>query len=326
MRLFVYVYINLILLSFSNLNCQNENHLNVYVHQYSALNKNNNIKKQFEKLNNCTLNCMSFDSSAALLSRIFLEGSKTKADIIIGIDANHIAKLKKINSFLDHNIKNVNLPITWKDKKFIPYSYAYLSFIFNKKLIDKYPKSMDELVNNNNYKIIIPDPRTSTLGLNFTLWIKKIYKDQSSHVWKKLKPKILTFTKGWGEAYGMFMKEEAPIVLSHSTSPAFHTYKKQNNFFSVNFPEGHYLQIRTAAILKSSANYELAYKFLDFITSKEYQKYIPHTNWIYPVIKLSNTPPSGFPTIEPKPLYFSSEYIHKNSPAIIHEWLNVMIK
>ena len=38
----------------------------------------------------------------------------------------------------------------------------------------------------------------------------------------KLKGRMLTVTPGWSESYGLFTKGEAPMVLSYTTSPAYH--------------------------------------------------------------------------------------------------------
>jgi hypothetical protein len=32
----------------------------------------------------------------------------------------------------------------------------------------------------------------------------------------------VTVTKGWSEAYGLFLKGESDLVLSYTTSPAYH--------------------------------------------------------------------------------------------------------
>ena len=54
------------------------------------------------------------------------------------------------------------------------------------------------------------------------MWIKAAYGDESNKIWKGLAPNILTVTKGWSEAYGLFMDGEADLVLSYTTSPAYH--------------------------------------------------------------------------------------------------------
>lgn len=71
-------------------------------------------------------------------------------------------------------------------------------------------------------KIVIEDPRTSTPGLGLVLWVKSIYGDKTADAWSKLAPKVLTVTPGWSEAYSLFTKGEAEMVLSYTTSPAYH--------------------------------------------------------------------------------------------------------
>ena len=53
--------------------------------------------------------------------------------------------------------------------------------------------------------------------------MKAVYGDDSDAAWAKLSDNILTTTKGWSEAYfSLFLAGEAPMVLSYSTSPAYH--------------------------------------------------------------------------------------------------------
>ena len=53
---------------------------------------------------------------------------------------------------------------------------------------------------------MIEDPRTSTPGLGLLLWVRELYGDRAPEAWQKLKPRILTVSKGWSEAYGLFLK------------------------------------------------------------------------------------------------------------------------
>ncbi len=58
----------------------------------------------------------------------------------------------------------------------------------------------------------------------------------------------MTVTKGWSEAYGLFLKGESDLVLSYTTSPAYHIIEeKKDNYAAANFSEGHYLQVEVAA-------------------------------------------------------------------------------
>ena len=77
-----------------------------------------------------------------------------------------------------------------------------------------------------------------------------------------MQPKILTVTKGWSEAYALFLDGEADMVLSYTTSPAYHLIAEENESFEATiFEEGNYLQIEVAGILKSSSKPKLAAHF-----------------------------------------------------------------
>ena len=185
------------------------------------------IKEKFEKNYNTELEFVAVDSAATLLNKIILEGSTTKADIILGLDMNLLDAANKSNLFSKHNIEDINdqiqLPIKWDTENFVPYNYGYFAFVYNNKILKKPPLSMDELINSTEARIVIQDPRTSTPGLGLLTWMKAIYGDKAGNEWKKLNKKIISVTKGWTDAYyNFFMTGEADIVLSYTTSPAAH--------------------------------------------------------------------------------------------------------
>jgi thiamine transport system substrate-binding protein len=186
------------------------------------------------------------------------------------------------------------------------------------------PHSFDDLLKLKNGKqIVIEDPRSSTPGLGLLLWVKSIYKDRAKEYWYKLSPKILTITKGWSEAYDLFLKGEADMVLSYTTSPAYHIIaEKKYNYKYAHFKEGHYMQIEVAAILKSSKQKNLAQKFMRFMLSSKFADIIPTTNWMYPVAKTSKPLPKPFLDRPKKSIILSSEDISKHKKEYIQEWLD----
>ena len=52
--------------------------------------------------------------------------------------------------------------------------------------------------------------------------MREVYGDKAADAWRKLAPKVVTVTQGWSEAYDLFLKGEADMVLSYTTSPAYH--------------------------------------------------------------------------------------------------------
>ena len=286
------------------------------------------IKEKFEKDFNIELEYVAVDSTATLLNKIILEGSSTKADIILGLDMNLFDAANKSNLFAKHKVGNINkqirLPIKWDSDKFIPYNYGYFAFVYNNKNLKKPPLSMNELINSTEARIVIQDPRTSTPGLGLLTWMKAIYGDNAGNEWKKLNKKIISVTKGWTDAYyNFFMAGEADIVLSYTTSPAAHIMFENNFDISASiFEEGNYISIEFAGILKTSKNKKIANDFLKFMLSDDFQSVIPSTNIMYPVNNINNLP-DAFKNLEiPKVLQLNPKEINDNKEDWINEWLN----
>ena len=282
------------------------------------------IKKNFEAQCECELKLVSLGDGVALLNRLRMEGEKSKADIILGLDNNLLDSAEKTGLFAPADIKTdaLKLPIEWTSKTFIPYDYGYFAFIYDTNKIKQPPKSMDELLDSkNNWKIIYQDPRTSTPGLGLMLWIEKIYGDKSADAWKKMAAKTLTVTKGWSESYGLFLKGEGDFVLSYTSSPGYQILNdKKDNYAAALFDEGHYMQVEVAARLKHSPQPELAKQFLQFMLTPEFQGILPTTNWMYPVIDMPLPEVYNVLPLPAKSLQFSAAEVAKERQTWTRLW------
>lgn len=289
------------------------------------------IKEAFEKEHHVTVKFVGLSSSIVALRKIQLEGKKTKADILLGIDTNIAQVAKKTGLFVPHELNSteLDLPFSYTDDIFVPFDYSYCAFVYSEKNVKNVPHSFEELASmSKDFKIVIQDPRSSTAGLALLLWVKSVYGDKAGAYWKRLAPYILTITKGWSEAYGLFLKGEADMVLSYTTSPAYHIIdENRTDIKSAPFKEGHYGQIEVAGILKSSKQKDLAKKFLAFMHSETFADIIPTGNWSYPVTQGSKPLPKAFETLhKPKMLLMDGKVIEKNRKAIVDEWLEAMKK
>ena len=286
------------------------------------------IEKIFEEKHNADLEFVAVDSAATLLNKVILEGDTTKADIVLGLDMNLFDLAEQSGLFTSHNIKDINnlinLPLKWETNKFVPYNYGYFSFVYNEANLETPPKSMGELINSTNARIVIQDPRTSTPGLGLLTWMKALYGDKAGNEWKKLNKKIISVTKGWTDAYyNFFMAGEADMVLSYTTSPAAHImFEERYDILATTFEEGNYITIEFAGILNNSKNKDLANRFLNFMLSEEFQSVIPSTNIMYPVTNIKDLP-EAFDKLEvPKFIQMDPKEINKNKEKWIDEWLN----
>ena len=285
------------------------------------------IEKQFEETYQIDLELVAVDSAATLLNKVILEGSNTKADIVLGLDMNLFDSAKESNLFDKHSLTNLNnklnIPISWESELFVPYNFGYFAFVYNNKNLKNPPRSMDELINSTDARIVIQDPRTSTPGLGLLTWMKTLYGNDAQSNWNKLNKKIIAVTKGWTDAYyNFFMAGEADIVLSYTSSPAAHIMFEENYDISAStFEEGNYISIEFAGILKSSRNKKMANNFLNFMISDDFQSVIPSTNIMYPVTNVEL--PEAYNKLEiPKPLQLNPQDINDNKETWINEWLN----
>ncbi|MDF4744616.1 thiamine ABC transporter substrate binding subunit [Vibrio parahaemolyticus] len=307
-----------------------ENTLTIYTYDSFAADwgPGPKIEQAFEAKCGCDVNFVALDDGVSILNRLRLEGGNSKADIVLGLDNNLMAEAKKTGLLTEHNVDTANtvLPNGWSDTTFVPYDYGYFAFVYNKEKLANPPKSMKELVETrDDLKVIYQDPRTSTPGQGLMLWMKSIYGDDVTQAWQKLASKTVTVTKGWSEAYSMFLNGESDLVLSYTTSPAYHLIAENDSkFATANFSEGHYMQVEVAAKVKGSKNSELADQFMNFILSDEFQSAMPTGNWMYPVIDVEL--PKGFETLSvpSKSLSFSADEVAKMRKSWIREWQSAL--
>jgi thiamine transport system substrate-binding protein len=289
------------------------------------------VKKNFENECDCEVDFVSVEDGVALLNRVRLEGKSTKADIVLGLDTNLTAEAKATGLFAPHGpVENVDVPGDWSDDTFVPFDYGYFAVVYDTEKMKVPPKSLKDLVEGDpDQKIAIQDPRTSTPGLGLVLWVKSVYGDKAADAWAKLKDRVLTVTPGWSESYGLFTKGEAPMVLSYTTSPAYHMIsEKTDRYQAASFSEGHYLQIEVAGITVNGEKNPLSQKFIAFMTGPGFQDAVPETQWMYPAGKTDKPLDPAFDKlVKPaKTLMFSPEEVAKNRKAWVDEWLGVMSK
>ena len=289
------------------------------------------VKAAFEASCDCEINYVALADGVAMLNRLKAEGKDTKADVVLGLDTNLTAEAQATGLFAAHGFKpnELKLPGGWSDAHFLPFDYGYFAIVYDSEVLAQPPKSLREFVEGDvGQKIIIQDPRTSTPGLGLLLWVKQIYGDDAPKAWEKLAKRVLTITPGWSEAYGLFLKGEAPMVLSYTTSPAYHRIAEgSDKYKAARFSEGHYMQVEVAGMIAGSPREALARKFLQFMLSEGFQDIIPQSNWMLPAAATSSPLPEAFQDAEPgKALLFTPEEIAAKRREWTDEWLTAMGK
>jgi len=284
------------------------------------------IEAAFEARCGCDLQYKTGD----LLPRILLEGSGTEADVAIGFNTDVTKRARASGLFAPHNLDTsaLTLPLEWSDDTFLPFNYGHTAFVYDNTKVTDPPASFDALLDApDDLRLVIQDPRSSISGLALVLWVHAVYGDEAQDAWSKLAPKIVTVTKGWSESYGLFSDGEADMVLSYTTSPAYHIVAEEDFTKSAAiFPEGHYFMVELAAKLAGTDNEDLADQFLAFILTEEFQSMIPTSNWSLPAALPREAWPQSFQDL-PMPetvLFYSEEDAAALRDEAIEAWRSAL--
>lgn len=284
------------------------------------------IEKGFEATCGCDVQYVTAGDGAAVLARLKLEGDKTDADVVIGLDTNLTASAEGL--FAPVAAPANTLPVPFSDANFVPFDWGYFAFVYDNTKLKTPPKNFKELAAS-DLKIVIEDPRSSTPGLGLLMWVKAAYGDQAPQIWADLADNIVTVTPGWSEAYGMFLDGQADMVLSYTTSPAYHLIAETDATKSAAlFDEGHYMQVEVAGKTAHTNQPALADAFLAYLTGEEAQTTLITTNWMYPATTPKAGLPKGFETlIQPtKSLLFPAAEAQSLRGKAIEEWQTALSK
>ena len=283
------------------------------------------IAANFEEVCGCDVRFVGAGDGAGLLGRLRLEGARTDADIVLGLDTNLTAEATATGLLAPHGIEApaLDLPIEWTDAVFLPYDWSYFAFVYDTTEVETPPTSFEELIAS-DLDIVILDPRSSTPGLGLVMWVKAAYGDRAPEIWEGLRERVVTVTPGWSEGYGLFRSGEVDMALAYTTSPAYHLIAEDDTTKAAAiFEEGHYMQVEVAAMTAASDQPELARAFLEFMLTDGFQGVIPTTNWMYPARVPGDGLPEGYAAFElpETALLYSPEEAAALREDAIAEWL-----
>ena len=201
-------------------------------------------------------------------------------------------------------------PSGWKERDakaelpagVLPYDFGVLAFIVNREELARrglpVPRHYRDLLTEPFRKqFIVQDPRSSSVGMGFT-WA---WSHWGGGDWKALARQWLVLAPGWDVAYGLFLKNEAPLVWSYTTSEAYHREEGKSQYSAVLFEEGHPVQVEGAAILVGHPEQEPAGRaFLEFLFSRDTQSWIARKQWMFPARRTADAPQSFAKLPQPK--------------------------
>ncbi len=287
----------------------------------------------FEEKTGIKVDVVSTGDAVEMLNRAISEGDQCPADIVMGISDDTASAAYRSGLFASYDspmLNDVDSSLLFdSEKRLLPFDYGAFAFVYDTQSTVPEPKSLDDLKDPiYKDKIILIDPRTSSVGLGLLLWTIEVYgEDGYLDWWRSVGENALTIADSWSSAYGLFTEGEAPIVISYTTSPVYHAmWENSTRYKALIFPEGHSQTIEGIGIMKNSKHRAEAEAFVDFILS-EGQVETAVANSMYPVSSKVVLPEEyKYAPVPEKLLRIEAETISANLERWTDEWTKAMIR
>lgn len=245
--------------------------------------------EKFQKESGISVELVDVGDAGLLIQRLMLEDRQARADLVLGIDqlmlnlAQEKLKWREVK-----NRRGLHLKQSIQHSYFIPFDWAPLTFIYRKGEVEP-PSSLDDLLDNRfKGKITLSDPRTSTPGFQFLLWVLSEKGEvEGFRFLRQLKDHLHSVSPSWSTSYGLFKKGEALLSFSYFTSPIYHWIEEKDMRYQFALMKGNHLyQIEYMAIPEKSKNADAADKFIRFMLKPEVQKIVMRYNFMLPVVQV----------------------------------------
>lgn len=292
------------------------------------------LKKIFEERTGLKISFIEMSDPGITLQKVSFSAEEAMGDIIMGLDQFDIARfsdkvkwkdISHLNTVSQNNYSgfglNLNeLSTTEKFKNFIPYDWSAVTFVKRTDSNYQIQSLADLLKPELKSKVAFEDPRTSSPGLQFLLWVAMTQtEDQAVQFLKDLNTHAHSFSPSWSTAYGLFKNKNADLVLSYITSPIYHLVEeKDSQYQALEFKEGLPIQLEFMGLLGSCKNCEAASKFISFVQSKDGQRIIMNKNYMLPLDK-QITEGTAFDTLRVFKLIDFKVYTKEE----INKWLRI---
>ncbi len=252
------------------------------------------LKEMFEKTCDCHVDFLEGADAGILLQRLKIEGEKLGADLVIGLDQYDLQKAVVQSNWRTLEFSNLDIDpqikAALKNEFFVPYDWGVLTFVTrdNPSIEIPSPLSLDQLLEKPFFrKIALQDPRTSSVGLQFVMWVLKIKGEEAGYKYlSQMMRQVQSFSPSWSASYGLFKSGQADLVFSYTTSPLYNQIEEKNTHFkALEMVEPNPVQVEFVGIPTSCQHCDLAEKFLNVMLSVEGQKVIMEKNYMLPVFK-----------------------------------------
>lgn len=292
------------------------------------------VKQAFEGQFDARVQFVATGPSREMLARLLNEqrAGGTPADVFLG-ELNDIPKAKQFDLFVPLTREDVpnleNVPeslLVDPDNTLIPYEHGFINLVYNSNRLaeGELPRSfLQLLLPQFREKILVQDPRTSSVGHAFLFWTIHAFGEDFTTYWQLLRPNLLSIFPGWSAAYSAFQNGEAPLVVSFSTDACFNP-----DFRPVLFGEGQaYHTVFGAAVVKGTDQPELARRFIDTLLSVPVQRELPGTEVMFPANSEAPLPQEWetCAVIPSNPVMLPLDEVAVNNDRWLQEWAEVIV-
>lgn len=249
------------------------------------------LKANFESVCNCRVEYFDGADSTLLLQRIKSEGLSSGADLVFGLDQYDLENAQKVVSWnsvtVDSNGWYENVKSYLGKTALVPYNWSPMAFIFRASQNPELPNKFEDLLEPRFKQMIaLQDPRTSSPGLQFLMWLIAVKgEDQAFQFLRQLNTQLQSYSPGWSASYGLFQKNQVLTTFSYVTSPIYHEIEESSKDYVIaDFQSGHPVQVEFMGIPSNCKQCDLAQKFASMVLSPQGQKIIMEKNFMLPVL------------------------------------------
>ena len=280
----------------------------------------------FEEATGIKVNLVASGAAIEVINKVRLEGKNTECDVILGITDDIADKAYDLlESYDSPYIQTIDERFIFDaQNRLIPYDYGAFAFVYDTESNIEVPTCLEDLTKDQyKDKVILIDPRTSSVGTGLMMWTYNALGDQWLSWWKTMTENALTTASGWSSGYGLFTEGEAPIVISYTTSPVYHVmWEDTTRYQALLFTDGHEATIEAAGIVKGTKHRSEAEAFIDFLLTNA-QVDLANANSMYPVNSEITLPAAYDYAPVPEKIYTGSS---EKASELLKLWTDAIVK
>ncbi|MBM4415964.1 MAG: thiamine ABC transporter substrate-binding protein [Chloroflexi bacterium] len=300
------------------------------------------LLEAYEREHDVKVTLLKGGDANAVVNRAILNAGRPEADVLYGVDNLTFARTAGKGLFDDFTAtRRAQIPddvrAQFGDSHAVtPIGVGYVALNFDRAQ-GQPPARFEELTQQAwRGKLVVEDPTTSSPGLQFLATTVAYFGESGAYTWREywreLRRNHVLVADGWDTAYNTHFTRnggDRPLVVSYTTSPAAEVFfsegaLKEPPTMNV-LPAGARLfrQVEAAGVLAGARQPELARAFVNFMLRDEFQRQIPETMFVYPVIPGIETPDWwrwARIDVQPAPLSVDAATVER----WLREWSEVM--